>query len=128
MATDAQKRLRAEARKELEEHLDGQLRRRNIHKRHPYGREVRFHPERQFRADFLWGRPAMLMVEVDGGTYSQGRHTRGEGFEKDRKKDHLAALLGYCPLHFTAKQVKSEYAADIIETYLEHYGRGGKAT
>lgn len=111
---------------DLEEALDFQLKALKIDKQYPYGREVRFTPERRWRGDFVWGPPAMLIVEVDGGTHSQGRHTRGKGFEADREKDHAAALLGYCPIHFTGKQVTNGVAAAVIETYLAYYGKGEK--
>lgn len=107
----------------LEDTLHFQLRALKIDKRHPYGREVKFHPERKWRADFLWGPPAKLMVEIDGGTWNQGRHTRGQGFENDREKDHAAALLGYVPLHFSSKQVTNGSAAKVIEDFLKYFGK-----
>jgi very-short-patch-repair endonuclease len=107
---------------ELEETLAGQLRMRGIKN---YRREVRFCPDRRYRADFLWGPPACLIAEVDGGTFSGGRHTRGAGFQSDAEKGQLAALMGYTTMHFTARDVKTGKAADTIETYLEYYGGEG---
>ncbi len=106
---------------DLEATLDFQLKALKIA---GYGREVKFHPERKWRADFLWGRPAMLLVEVEGGTYSGGRHVRGKGFEEDTVKHNTASLMGYTVLRFTGKQVHSGEAAATIETYLKYYGKG----
>ncbi len=106
---------------ELEAVLDFQLKALKIG---GYGREVEFHPERKWRGDFVWGRPAMLIVEVEGGTYSGGRHVRGEGFEKDARKYNTAALMGYTVLRFTGSQVKSGEAVDVISTYLDYFGEG----
>ncbi len=106
---------------DLEAALDFQLKALKIG---GYEREVKFHPERKWRGDFVWGRPAMLIVEVEGGTYSGGRHVRGKGFEQDREKDHAAILLGFVVLRFTGSQVKSGEAVDVISTYLDYFGEG----
>jgi very-short-patch-repair endonuclease len=57
-------------------------------------------PRRKFRADFAW--PARLVyVEIDGGTWSRGRHVRGAGFARDCEKLNLATVLGWRGLRFT---------------------------
>lgn len=88
-------------------------------------REVRFAPPRMFRFDFAWERQ-MVAVEVDGGLYSGGRHTRGSGYEKDCEKGNLALLMGWRVFHFTAKAIKSGTAAQTIAAALgmEWTGRG----
>lgn len=59
-----------------------------------FEREYKFHPERDFRVDFAF--PELrLIFEVEGGVYSQGRHTRGSGFIKDCEKYAEANLLGW---------------------------------
>lgn len=73
-------------------------------------REHMFHPVRRWRFDFSW--PALrLAVEIEGGTWAQGRHTSGAGFEADCLKYNEAALLGWCVLRFTGGMVKSGEAA-----------------
>lgn len=49
------------------------------------------HLGRRFRADFCWP-PERVILEVEGGTWVQGRHSRGEA---DHEKYNLAASLGY---------------------------------
>jgi very-short-patch-repair endonuclease len=83
-------------------------------------RQHRFHPVRAWRFDFAWPE-AMLAVEVEGGTWARGRHTRGSGFAADCIKYNEAALLGWCVLRFTTEQVQDGTALTYIEMAL-----GGK--
>ena len=61
--------------------------------------ELVFHPERKWRFDFAFPK-AKLAVEVDGGVWIQGRHTRGSGFVKDMEKYNAATILGWRILRF----------------------------
>ena len=62
-------------------------------------REYRFHPTRKWRADFCW--PAhKLIVEVEGGVWSKGRHVRGKGFIDDCEKYNEAACYDWTVLRF----------------------------
>lgn len=84
-----------------------------------YEVEYRFHPDRRWRFDFAWPQEwIMLAVEVEGGIWHQGRHTRGSGFEKDCEKYNEAQLLGWHVLRVTASQVKDASALNWIERYL----------
>jgi len=77
-------------------------------------REYRFHPKRKWRFDFAW--PARLVaVEVEGGTFSGGRHSRGRGFEADAEKYAEAAILGWRVLRVTTAMVNDGRALDLIE-------------
>jgi len=81
------------------------------------GREYRFSPPRRWRFDFAY--PArMLAVEVDGGTWVQGRHNRGAGMKADAEKMNAAALAGWRVLRFTREHIKSGEALDLIELAL----------
>lgn len=66
----------------------------------PLSAEHRFAPPRRWRFDFA-DLIAMVAVEVDGGAYSGGRHTRGAGFEADCEKLNTAALLGWTVFRVT---------------------------
>ena len=59
-----------------------------------------------------------MEVEVDGGTYSGGRHVRGSGYEKDAEKLNQAAVDGWTVLRFTGRMVKSGQALQTIEAAL----------
>ncbi|MWO66465.1 hypothetical protein GQM96_24295, partial [Escherichia coli] len=63
-------------------------------------REHRFAPPRRWRFAFAW--PAfMLAVEIEGGVWTNGRHTRGSGFVADCEKYNAATLAGWKVLRFT---------------------------
>lgn len=66
--------------------------------------EYKFHPLRKWRADYAWPLHKVI-VEVEGGAYTQGRHTRGAGFVADMCKYNNAALLGYAVLRYTPQQI-----------------------
>ena len=79
-----------------------------------YTKEFQFHPERKWRADFrIDGYP--ILIEVEGGVWSQGRHTRGKGFEGDCEKYNQAAILGFTVLRYSTEQVKSGLAVKEIK-------------
>lgn len=80
--------------------------------------EFRFHETRRWRFDFAWV-DKKLAVEVEGGVYSGGRHTRGKGFEGDCEKYAEAALGGWSVLRFSTKQVLSGMAIKYIQKALE---------
>ncbi len=71
----------------------------------PYEREYKFCEDRRFRFDFAIP-DHMLAIEVDGGTWSGGRHTSGVGFRNDCVKTNLAVLHGWRVLRFTADMVR----------------------
>jgi len=77
-------------------------------------REHKFHHTRLWRFDFAFP-DKLIAVEFDGGTFSQGRHTRGKGFEGDCEKFNAAALMGWRVLRFTSKHVTTGDALAIIE-------------
>ena len=64
----------------------------------------------------------MLLVEIEGGIYAGGRHTRGKGFENDCEKYNVAVLMGYSLLRFSGGMVESGTAAKMVGMFLA--GRG----
>ena len=91
----------------------------------PFEREYRFHPSRKWRADFriIDNRPVCepvtnLLIEVEGGAYVAGRHTRGASFEADCEKYAAAAILGYRVIRATPRQVENGTALEWIKAAL----------
>lgn len=80
-------------------------------------REHRFHPVRKWRFDFAWP-DRMLAVEVEGGAFTGGRHTRGVGFQLDCQKYNAAVLSGWRVFRFTSQQVMSGEAITVVQEAL----------
>lgn len=72
---------------------------------------------RDWRFDFAW--PAsMFAVEVEGGAFTGGRHTRGLGFTEDCRKYHHAMLLGWTVYRCERRLIASGDAARLVERML----------
>jgi len=84
--------------------------------------EHRFHPVRRWRFDFAW-REYMVAAEIQGGTFTQGRHTRGVGYQADCDKLNAAQLLGWVVFHGTAKTVKSGELLDFVTKAIKRRGK-----
>ncbi|EET82158.1 DUF559 domain-containing protein [Acinetobacter radioresistens] len=82
-----------------------------------FEQEYKFHPKRHWKADFhMTG--TKILVEIEGGIWTGGRHTRGKGFIHDMEKYNAATVLGYQVLRFSTEQVKSGLAVRQIERLL----------
>jgi very-short-patch-repair endonuclease len=75
-------------------------------------REYTFAPPRRFRFDFCF-LDKKLAIEIEGGVWSGGRHTRGSGYSKDIVKYNMATLLGWRVLRFTTEMVDSGEAINV---------------
>jgi hypothetical protein len=59
-------------------------------------------------------------VEIQGGTWTGGRHIRGAGYARDCRKLNDAARNGYYTLFFTTEMVnKDSVARDTTLAVLE---------
>ncbi len=93
----------------------------HLHGLPAYVTEHRFHPTRRWRFDYAWPE-IKLAVEVHGGTYTNGRHTRGGGFTVDREKMNEAAIYGWTVLEVTATHVRSGQMRQWLDRIFEHKG------
>ena len=75
--------------------------------------EFKFHHSRKWRSDFAWPEKKIL-VEVEGGHYSNGRHVRGKGYSNDCEKYNEASLLGFTLIRVTSDHIKSGQAIEWI--------------
>lgn len=77
-----------------------------------------FAKPRRWKFDLAF--PAKLLaVEVEGGTYSGGRHVRGKGFAADCEKYNRATELGWRVLRYTTEMVYESENIEQIVRMLE---------
>lgn len=70
----------------------------------PIVAEYRFHEQRKWRFDYaLPGQ--RIALEVEGGVWTQGRHTRPKGFLGDMEKYNTAAVMGWRVLRTTPEKL-----------------------
>ena len=81
--------------------------------------EFRFHPVRRWRADYAILRYKILL-EVEGGIYIGGRHTRGVGFKNDMDKYNSATSMGYSVLRVTPSDLMKTSTLDLIKETIKN--------
>ena len=70
-------------------------------------KEFKFHTERRWRFDYAIPQ-YKIALEVEGGVWTQGRHTRPQGFLGDMEKYNNAALLGWRVFRTTPNELYSK--------------------
>ena len=66
--------------------------------------EYQFCKSRKWRADFAI-LDLKVLIEIEGGAYSGGRHVRGTGYIKDMEKYNRATIEGWRVLRYTPQQI-----------------------
>ena len=77
-------------------------------------REFRFHPIRKWRMDYALIEHK-IAVEIDGGVWTGGRHTIGQGWIKDQEKLNTATAMGWSVFHFTPGQRFTSQVVTILQ-------------
>jgi len=80
-------------------------------------REWKFDAKRRWRFDYAWPE-RMIALEVEGGVWTGGRHTRGAGFVRDMEKYNRAAVLGWRLLRVTPDKLVSAGTFEILHEIL----------
>ena len=97
--------------------------------------EYRFHPERKWRFDFILA-PLLtndkitvraehaagywkLALEVQGGLFTNGRHSRGPALLKEHEKLNAAASLGWRILYTTPDKLCWPETVEMVKEALE---------
>jgi len=75
--------------------------------------------KRKWRWDWAWPK-SKLAIEIQGGTWTRGKHTRALGYSNDCHKLAQAVLLGWRVLWVTSDMIRDGTAF----TYLEGLLRG----
>lgn len=57
-------------------------------------REYMFHTDQNWRFDFVWLNH-MIALEIQGGSFTRGRHSRGAGQMTDYEKVNAANVMGW---------------------------------
>jgi hypothetical protein len=92
----------------------------------PPDREHRFAPPRRWKFDYAW--PAhQLALEVEGGTWVRGRHSRGKGYAADCEKYNAAALMGWRVLRVTSDMMRDGRALALLQRAFGREGTGGRS-
>lgn len=76
--------------------------------------EHRFAPPRRWRFDLAWPSDKVAL-EIEGGTWINGRHSRGAAFEKDCEKYNTAVLLGWQVFRATNHMVLDGRALALLQ-------------
>jgi very-short-patch-repair endonuclease len=78
-----------------------------------FKREVALVDGRKWRWDFVI---KDLAIEIQGGIWTGGGHSRGAGQEKDMRKLNAAVKAGFRVMQFSTQMVESgEAIADVLE-------------
>jgi len=76
-------------------------------------KEHKFSEGRRFRFDYF---TAGVAIELEGGVWTRGRHTRPSGFLNDMEKYNLAASLGILVFRIPSHDISAKWLSLIIET------------
>ena len=82
-----------------------------------YISEYEFHHEREWRFDAAWP-TVKVAVEVEGGTWINGRHNRGKGYAEDCEKYNQAALLGWRVFRLTIDMLENDPVGHLMPIIL----------
>lgn len=83
--------------------------------------QVEFYPGRKWRFDYF-AKDYLMAVELHGGTFTAGYHTRGQGFHNDREKANAASEMGITVLEFTGEMLDNGTAIAQTERMLKARG------
>ena len=71
-------------------------------------------PERRWRFDFAWPRDGYIALEIEGGVFVAGRHSRGAGMLKDMEKYNAATVRGWSELRVVPKQLCTTATIEML--------------
>jgi hypothetical protein len=80
--------------------------------------EYRFHPTRKWRMDLAWPEQKVYL-EVQGGVFTNGRHSRGAAMLKEWEKINTASSMGWRVLYCQPSELCMMGTAEFIKKALE---------
>ena len=81
--------------------------------------ELQFHTSRKWRFDYAIA-AYKIAIEVEGGVWTQGRHTRGSGFIGDMEKYNSATALGWKVLRVTPENLLKQNTLNLINQTINN--------
>lgn len=81
--------------------------------------EFKFHPTRLWRFDWMFPN-TFVAIEIQGGIWISGRHSRGKGQLKDFEKCNVAQCMGYIVLQITHQQIHDGSFAQTVRDALNY--------
>jgi very-short-patch-repair endonuclease len=83
---------------------------------YPAVREFRFHPSRRWRFDAAFP-PQKVAVELEGGIWTLGRHSRGKGMRRDMAKYNSATQMGWAILRFCVNDLEADPLGVVAQVH-----------
>jgi hypothetical protein len=80
-------------------------------------REHKFADGRRFRFDYY--STTGVAIELEGGVWTRGRHTRPSGFLNDMEKYNLASSMGVLVFRVPSHDISSKWLSPIVKTINE---------
>lgn len=77
-------------------------------------REYKFHPVRKWRIDYYLPEYG-IAIEVEGGSYINGRHVRGEGFRNDIEKYNQITAAGLMLIRVIPQDLNKQSTFELIK-------------
>lgn len=77
--------------------------------------EYKFSPVRRWRFDYAWPEQHVA-VELEGGCFISGRHSRGVGMRKDCEKYNAAIELGWLVLRYLPREIDYDQIKRVVES------------
>lgn len=83
-------------------------------------KEYKFHPIRKWRFDYAIPEHK-IALEVEGGVWTGGRHTRAQGFLGDIEKYNTATLMGWRVFRTTPDELYKTATINLIKHAISGY-------
>ena len=80
--------------------------------------EHMLYPGRRWRIDFAIV-DLKIGIEIEGGVWTNGAHTRGKGFIEDMEKYNAAVTLGWVILRFTPQDLNKITTFETVKKVVE---------
>ena len=81
-------------------------------------KEYKFHPDRRWRFDYAFPE-YKIALEVEGGVWTHGRHTRAQGFLGDIEKYTTATLMGWRVFRTTPTDLYRTATVNLLKAAIK---------